>query len=94
MADYEIKFRLHAVQRMFERHITDEDVKYVVESGEVIQEYADDRPYPSRLVLGWIGTRPLHVVVADNHADSETIVITVYEPDPRMWEVDFRSKRL
>lgn len=93
MANYEMKFRLHAVQRMFERGITDEDVKSVVESGEIIQEYADDQPYPSRLMLGWIADRPLHVVAADNHADKETIIVTAYEPDSMLWESDFRRRR-
>lgn len=93
MADYEMKFRLHAVQRMFERRITDEDVRHVIESGEVIQEYVDDKPYPSRLLLGWVARRPLHVVVADNHEDRMTIVITVYEPDGALWEEDFRRRR-
>jgi len=93
MADYALKFRLHAVQRMFECGITEKDVAYVIRSGEVIRQYVDDKPYPSRLLLGWIGTRPLHVVAADNHIDRETIVITVYEPDHRVWKDDFRSKR-
>jgi hypothetical protein len=59
----------------------------------VIREYADDRPYPSWLMLGYIGTRPLHVVAADNDDDQETIVITVYEPDPQLWEADFKRKK-
>ena len=78
---------------MFARNITEKDVAAVIQSGEVIRRYADDKPYPSRLILGWIGTRPIHVVAADNHADGETIVVTVYEPDPGLWEDDFRSKR-
>ena len=88
-----LTFRLHAVQKMFERQISTEDVREVIENGEVIREYADDRPYPSRLMLGWIGERPLHVVAADNPADSETIIITAYEPDPAMWEADFKRKK-
>jgi hypothetical protein len=41
---------------MFERRITAEDVRAVVADGEVIQSYPEDKPYPSRLVLGWRGT--------------------------------------
>jgi hypothetical protein len=36
--------------------------------------------------------RPLHVVAAYNDADGETIVITVYEPDPALWSDDFRRR--
>jgi hypothetical protein len=86
-------FRRHALQRMAERKITVEDVKRVLKTGETIASYPEDRPYPSRLVLGWIGTRPLHVVVADNDEDNVQIVITVYEPDPTLWEDDFKRRR-
>jgi hypothetical protein len=41
-----LTFRIHAIQRMFERQISPEDVRSVVESGETIQEYPDDIPYP------------------------------------------------
>jgi hypothetical protein len=59
----------------------------------VIADYPGDLPYPSRLVLAWLGARPVHVVAADNHDDRITIVITVYEPDSALWETDFRTRR-
>ncbi|MGA9057665.1 MAG: DUF4258 domain-containing protein [Terriglobia bacterium] len=86
-------FRVHALQRMFERQLGIEDVEAVVESGETIEDYPNDRPYPSRLVLGWRGARPVHVVVAHNLSENELIVITVYEPDPELWEADFRRRK-
>ena len=87
-------FRVHAVQRMFKRRISVEDVRHVLAVGETVEDYPDDRPYPSRLVLGWCGSRPLHVVVAYNSGDQEIIVITVYEPSPSLWESDFRRRKL
>ena len=89
-----IIFRIHAIQRMFDRGVTDADVRYVLEYGKTIEDYPDDLPYPSRLVLGWRGTRPLHIVVADNIADEVLIVVTVYEPDPNQWKSDFRQRKL
>ena len=86
-------FRIHAIQRMFQRHINKDDVRYILENGETIETYPKDTPYPSRLVLGWRESRPLHVVVADNAENQETIVITVYEPDPEEWERDFRRRK-
>ena len=85
-------FRVHAIQKMFEREITTDDVKYVIDEGEVIREYLDDKPFPSRLMLGWRGKRPIHVVAADDDHD-QTIIVTAYEPDPQLWESDFRSKK-
>lgn len=86
-------FSVHALQRMFERQLGVEDVEAVIESGEMIEDYPNDKPYPSWLVLAWRGARPVHVVVAHNLRDNELIVITVYEPDPELWETDFRRRR-
>jgi len=86
-------FRVHAIQRMFRRRISKEDVCQVLATGEVIEEYPDDTPYPSRLVVGWCGSRPIHVVVADNAEAKETVVITVYEPDTAQWESGFRRRK-
>lgn len=88
-----IVFRVHAIQRMFERGITAEDVRDVLETGDTIERYPDDTPYPSRLVLGWRGVRPLHVVVADDQEGNELIVISVYEPDPATWEPGFKRRK-
>lgn len=78
---------------MAERNISRDDVEYVIEEGVTIRDYPDDTPYPSRLILGWRDARPLHVVAADVEITGETIIITVYEPDPDIWNTDFRSKK-
>lgn len=93
MAFNRVAFRIHAIKRMFQRRVSVADVKRVLETGETIESYPDDTPHPSRLMLGWIGSRPLHVVVADNPQGQESIVITVYEPDPSEWEPGFRRRR-
>jgi len=87
-----IVFRTHAIQRMFQRRIDEKDVRSILETGETIESYPDETPYPSRLILGLLGKRPLHVVAADNAADNETIVITVYEPEQDKWSPDFKRR--
>ncbi len=84
-------YRVHAVQRMVERGILEEDVARVIAEGKEIENYPEDKPYPSRLVLGWVGERPLHVVTATG--EREIIVVTVYEPDPALWEPGFEGRR-
>jgi hypothetical protein len=86
-------FRVHALSRMFVRSITAAEVRTVIEEGQTIERYPDDVPYPSRLLLGFVGGRALHVVVADGADDGETIVVTVYEPDPALWRPGFRRRR-
>lgn len=92
MADTSIIYRAHALQRMFERKISADDVRQIVAVGETIEDYPDDFPYPSRLILGWSGSRPIHIVIAFNAMASETIIVTVYEPDPKQWSADMRNR--
>lgn len=78
---------------MFQRGIATDAVRAVVESGTVIETKPDDLPHPSRLVLGWLHGRPLHVVVADDTAADLSVVVTVYEPDPALWQPGLRRRR-
>ena len=91
MACEQIIFRVHAIQRMAERGITVENVRRILETGEVIEDYPNDFPYPSSLVLGWISGRAMHVVAATT--PDEKIVITVYQPDPVRWEPDLKRRK-
>lgn len=93
MAAPRLVFRVHAIRRMAQRNITVTEVREVLATGEVVEVYPDDTPYPSRLVLGWRGNRPIHVVAADNTDTVETIIITTYEPGTDQWEAGFRRRR-
>jgi len=88
----ELRFTRHAVQQMFARSISEQAVTSVVRSGEVISAYPDDCPYPSYLLFCYIGSRPLHVVVALNADDKTCIVVTAYEPSSGLWEPDFKTR--
>ncbi|TAN44728.1 MAG: DUF4258 domain-containing protein [Nitrospirae bacterium] len=73
--------------------IFDNEVYEAVCKGEVIEEYPDDRPYPSVLILGMTTiARPLHIVCAYNADEDMAIVITVYQPDPELW-IDFKRRK-
>lgn len=93
MAFDQLIFRFHAIGRMFQRKIREEDVRGVLQSGDVIERYPDDVPYPSYLVLGFRGKRPIHVVAADDAQSRQTIVISVYEPDSARWDASFRQRK-
>ena len=86
-------FRVHAIERMFQRRINKDDVRQILETGEMIETYPHDTPYPSRLVLGWRNARPLHVVVAENAESGESIVITAYEPNSEEWEQGCKRRK-
>ena len=86
-------FSGHAIQRMFERGIRARDVEEIVENGEVIVDYPDDTPLPSCLILGFVEDRAIHVVAAMEHPTRTCYVITVYCPNPDLWDPAFRRRR-
>jgi len=93
MISHPILYRIHAIQRMFERQISAGNVRQVLQSGEMIEDYSDDMPHPGGLMLGKHGQRSLHVVMAENTKDNELVVITVYDPDPSQWKAQFKGRK-
>lgn len=89
----QIIYRLHAVQRMFERGISLNKVRQTLEHGETIEDHSDEMSAPSRLILGGQGRSPLHVVVSEAAQADEAVVITTYVPEPSQWTRDFRRRR-
>lgn len=93
MAELKILYRVHAIQRMFEREIAAGKVRKALEAGDVIEDYSAEMPEPSRLVMGFQGKRPFHIVTSENMAENMITVVTVYLPDPNKWKKDGRSRR-
>ena len=93
MKNLKILFRVHAVQRMFERHISARKVREALETGETVEDYSAEMPEPSRLILGFQGKRPFHMVTSENQETDDTTIITVYLPDSNKWSKDFKSRR-
>jgi hypothetical protein len=58
-------------------------------TGEIIEEYPDDYPYPSCLILG--ANTPLHVVCGIS--ELELHIITAYVPDSAKWNDDLKTRR-
>ncbi len=88
-----ILYRVHAVQRMFEREVSTAKVRKALEAEDVIEDYSGEMPEPSRLIMGFQGKRPFHVVTSENEETETITVVTVYIPDPNKWKKDFRSRK-
>ena len=86
-------FTGHALRRMFQRELAKDDIIETLKCGECIAEYLEDQPYPSYLVLGFSGLRPVHIVVARDRVDETCYVVTAYVPDGVLWSDDFRTRR-
>ena len=90
---WRIVFTNHATDELRKRHISHTRVRVVLELGEVIEQYPNDYPFPSALLLGFTDLGPLHVVAARNPHERQLIVVTAYEPDPELWHEDFVRRR-
>lgn len=91
---YSIVFRLHATKRMIQRNIQDYEINHVLHTGNIIEFYDDDFPFPSLLINGLTQEkRPLHLVAAINKLEKIIIIITIYEPDYNRWTHNY-SKRI
>ena len=89
---HQIAITEHARVRLFERDITVDDVVRCIACGEIVEQYEEDEPLPSCLILGLsIKNRYMHVVVS---MDEEYIyLITAYYPDIARWELDFKTRK-
>ncbi len=86
----EYRFSEHAVKRMIKRSIGRFEVEEAIISGEVIEEYPEDKYSSSCLVYGKTKKgRNLHIQVS---LPPKVVVITAYEPEPSEW-VDCRIRR-
>lgn len=84
------RFSGHSVKRMIKRDMTRQEVESAVLTGEIIEEYPDDKYSPSCLVYGKTEDgRDLHIQVS---LPPIVVIITVYEPDPEEW-VDCKVRR-
>jgi hypothetical protein len=87
-----IYFSGHALQRMFEREISETEIKTAIETGFLIKEYPDDKPHASKLVLSFVEKQPLHVIYSTDKIGN-CYIITAYRPSEDIWENNFTTKK-
>lgn len=83
----------HALTRSTQRHILLDELIEAVVSGEVIEDYPNDRYGPSCLLLGYThNKRPLHIQCS---YPSRLVlkIITVYEPTIDKWETNLKTRK-
>lgn len=87
-----IKWSTHCLSRLQERDISIEDVCNCINNGEIIENYPDDFPHPSCLILGFTDNKQaLHVVVGTNY--DFLFIITAYHPNTNKFYDDFKTRR-
>ena len=89
-----ILFLPHAIRQMsrLDRMITGQDVRRVVQRGEIIEDYPEDVRGHSCLLLGMdVEGRPIHVVCSPK--PEFLAIITAYTPEPKEWDRSFKVRK-
>jgi len=80
------------MERCRERGITVKDIRSAIMSGEIIENYPDDFPFPSCLVCGKSEKDTIiHICMSDEGESSK--VITAYFPSSEKWESDLMTRK-
>jgi hypothetical protein len=83
----------HADEEAESDELSFDEIFLSVLQGEIIEEYPDDKPYPSCLIYGEsFKGEPVHSVWAFNKETKWAVLVTVYRPDPERW-IDWRTRR-
>jgi hypothetical protein len=93
VAAVRVLFLPHALLQMLrpDRIITRTEVRMVIASGQVIENYPENARGHSCLLLGFgSNDRPIHVVCAPQ--EDYLAVITAYLPNEKEWSSDFRTR--
>ena len=85
-------FSNHALERIRQRGIIIKDIESCIMSGEIIEQYPDDFPFPSCLIFGaCVSGKILHVVASDEGTASR--IITAYFPSLDKFENDLKTRK-
>ena len=91
--DETIRITQHLQLRTRDHKIKYDDVINVIVAGEIIEQYPEDYPYPSCLVLGYTQDRN-HLHVVCGVGNGILWLITAYFPDPNKWEKDHKTRKV
>ncbi len=89
------RFRIsdHTDEEAYNDQILLSEALETILSGEILEQYPDDRPYPSCLIFSRLkGGDSIHTVWAFNREAISNVLITTYRPDPRRW-IDGKMRR-
>ena len=82
----------YAHNSCIERGIKQKDIRNCIMTGEIIEQYPDDFPFPSCLVYGYdLSNRVIHVVISSEGESGR--IITAYIPNTEKFQDDLKTRR-
>jgi hypothetical protein len=93
VASNQFEFSKHAVDQSILRGIQVQEVREAISTGQIIEDYPEDKYGPSCLVSG-ITQANRYIHVQCSHPTRSLIkIITLYEPDSKQWIDNFTRRR-
>ncbi len=88
-----ILFLTHAVRQISkpDRMILTKEIRYIIENGEIIENYPNDIRGHSCLIFGFCTDRPIHVVCSPK--EDYLAIITAYLPNKEDWHNNFKTRK-
>lgn len=93
VADKRVLFLPHALRQILrpDRMISREEVRRVIDEGDLVEDYPKDARGHSCLLLGrGQADRPIHIVCCPK--EDYLAIITAYIPNENEWSPDFRMR--
>ena len=92
VAQGQYRYTVHGARQRIARSIRGHEVEEAISDGEIIEDYPYHHYGPASLVFGKTAEgKVLHVLCGVRPL---VVIITVYAPDPREWELDLRTRRI
>lgn len=89
-----ISWSLHAVKKLRVEGLKKRGVEDSLKECIIVEDYTmEGRPLPGCLVLGFIGSVPVHSAIAIDRDFDRIFVITVYRPSLERWENDWKTRK-
>lgn len=87
-----ILWTYHVNMRMKARFIPRKIILDSVDNYEIIEEYPEDKYFPSYLIRSEHGGYVFHVLFAADSESDNVRVVTAYYPNPDEWDSDLKTR--
>ena len=89
-----VRWTYHVTMRFRQRAVTPEMLGKAIATLEIVEAYPQDRYLPSFLVRGESGGIVFHVQIATDVKGGNIRIVTMYVPDPHVWDNGSRLRRI
>ena len=91
----QVKWSRHALSELASEPVSASEVEIALERAEVIEDYPHLHRYlPDCLILAFtLSNEPIHCVIALNEPQDYILIVTVYQPDTKEWDNDWKTRR-